>query len=65
MAPNNRGRSTTGERMVPAHYPTSDDRETIAHLRLTCVRYLSGRANRADVDEAYRWFAETATKGGR
>lgn len=57
----NAGRSTTGERHIPEHYPTSDDRETAAHLRLMAARYLSGRASRREVDEAYRWFAETAS----
>jgi hypothetical protein len=60
MARNNAGRSTTGERRVPAHYPTTPDRDTAAYLRLTATRYLSGRANRADVDEAYRMFVATA-----
>lgn len=56
----NAGRSTTGERKVPEHYPTTPDRDAAAHLRLTAARYLSGRANRAEVDEAYRLFAHTA-----
>jgi hypothetical protein len=63
MARNNSGRSTTGERKVPAHYPTTPDRETATYLRLTAARYLSGRANRSEVDEAYRMFAATAPKG--
>lgn len=56
----NRGRSTTGERAVPEHYPTTPDREAAAYLRLTVARYLSQRANRAEVNEAYRMFAATA-----
>lgn len=60
MTRGNKGRSTTGERAVPEHYPTTPDRETAAHLRLTAARYLSGRANRAEVEEAYRMFAQTA-----
>ena len=62
MARSNSGRSTTGERKVPEHYPTTPDRNTAAHLRLTTARYLSGRANRSEVDEAHRMFAATAPK---
>ena len=62
MARDNSGRSTTGDRKVPDHYPTTPDRDTAAHLRLTAARYLSGRENRAAVDEAYRMFASTAKK---
>jgi hypothetical protein len=62
MARNNSGRSTTGERKVPEHYPTTPDRDTAAHLRLTVARYLSARANRTEIDEAYRMFAATAPK---
>ena len=56
----NRGRSTTGERAVPEHYPTTPDRETAAYLRLTASRYLSGKANRAEVDQAHMMFEQTA-----
>jgi len=60
MARRNSGRSTTGERKVPAFYPTTPDRDAAAHLRLTSMRYLTDRASRAEVDEAYRMFAATA-----
>lgn len=62
MPRNNSGRSTTGKRNVPEHYPTTADRSTAAHLRLTAARYLAGRATRSEIDEAYQWFAKTAAK---
>ena len=62
MARSNAGRSTTGERKVPDHYPTTPDRDTAAHLRLTVARYLSDRANRSEVEEAFRMFEATAPK---
>jgi len=62
MARSNAGRSTTGERKIPEHYPTTPDRDAVSHLRLTASRYLSGRANRSEVDEAWRLFAATAVK---
>jgi hypothetical protein len=62
MARNNSGRSTTGGRRVPEHYPTTEDRETAAYLRLQISRYLSGRANRSEVDAAFHMFAQTTAK---
>jgi len=62
MARSNSGRSTTGERKVPEHYPTTPDRETAAYLRLMTARYLTGRANRSDVEKAFQLFAATAKR---
>lgn len=63
MAPNNRGRSVTGEAAVP-YYLSTPARETAKHLRLTTARYLADRASLNDIKEAFTMFVAAQPVSG-
>lgn len=63
MAPNNRGRSTSGEAAIP-YYPRSQRIEAAKHLRLTVTRYLADRVSFDDVKEAFAMLAAVADDEG-
>lgn len=63
MAPNNRGRSTTGDPDVP-YYVRGAHIEAAKHLRLTVTRYLAERASLADIEEAMTMLRAAAPVAG-